>query len=412
MEKPPDINPELLQEVENRMRSQASATASSATPSPVPKASPNKHGSLKARRTGLSTVLEAKVTGVSLNPDRISPMLLRRTSDCNSSDASPCDGFQAMQEEAAAARLAQNEGASSADSASSGYMSPHFLRPPSPDELHMQPRRSSDSGVDMPSSECGLRNSSSVPSQPIQQLYDEMYMDPTSPAVTLNNSRRYSYPNSPVHGHQLTSSSSTMSSALSHYHAPVSPHGCTSTQPQLDQRLQQQKIQHSKIEEEESAANVYSPAIVTWKGSITQGVPSAVAASTSPIPPMSSLGVPIGSMAHSCSFDEAYESAKPKEPKAPRCGSATNLVHLNMEDSDVDYVSLPFTPTATSPRPSLVPKGPQQLPTVVYPVETHPEICVTNVTGDEVKFVFGSDIAPPALVSSEALIQEEPMDHS
>ena len=43
-----------------------------------------------------------------------------------------------------------------------------------------------------------LRNSSSVPSQPIQQLYDEMYMDPSSPAVTLNNSRRYSYPNSPV----------------------------------------------------------------------------------------------------------------------------------------------------------------------------------------------------------------------
>ena len=58
-----------------------------------------------------------------------------------------------MQEEAAAARLAQNEGASSADSASSGYMSPHFLRPPSPDDLHMQPRRSSDSGVDMPGHE-------------------------------------------------------------------------------------------------------------------------------------------------------------------------------------------------------------------------------------------------------------------
>ena len=69
-------------------------------------------------------------------------------------DTSPCDmGFQAMQEEAAAVRLAQNEGASSADSASSGYMSPHFLRPPSPDDLHMQPRRSSDSGVDMPGHE-------------------------------------------------------------------------------------------------------------------------------------------------------------------------------------------------------------------------------------------------------------------
>ena len=61
-----------------------------------------------------------------------------------------------MQEEAAAARLAQNEGASSADSASSGYMSPHFLRPPSPSDDLMQPRRSSDSGVDLPGHEVSV----------------------------------------------------------------------------------------------------------------------------------------------------------------------------------------------------------------------------------------------------------------
>lgn len=267
MEKPPEINPELQAEVENRMRSQAviSPTCNnnggnpSTQPTPPPKTSPNKHASLRARRTGLSTVLETKAADC-LNPlqnfctsERISPVL-RRASDCNSSDASPCaDGFQAMQEEAAAARLAQNEGASSADSASSGYMSPHFLRPPSPDELHMQPRRSSDSGVDMPGGhhhEISLRNSASVPSQPIQQLYDEMYMDPSSPAVSMNNSRRYSYPNSPVHS-QISSSVSSTASTLSHYYPAPDLRTGGHPSPQLDQRLQQLKLQHNKIDEED-----------------------------------------------------------------------------------------------------------------------------------------------------------------
>ena len=45
---------------------------------------------------------------------------------------------------------------------------------------------------------------------------------------------------------------------------------------------------------------------LAWKGSITQGVPAA-----SPTPIMSSLAVlnaPNAAMAHSASFDEAYES--------------------------------------------------------------------------------------------------------
>ena len=73
-----------------------------------------------------------------------------------SNDAATCDAIRVVQEEAAAARLAQNEGASSADSASSGYMSPHFLRPPSPSDDLMQPRRSSDSGVDLPGHEVSV----------------------------------------------------------------------------------------------------------------------------------------------------------------------------------------------------------------------------------------------------------------
>ena len=75
------------------------------------------------------------------------------TTSTNDASAATCDAIRVVQEEAAAARLAQNEGASSADSASSGYMSPHFLRPPSPSDDLMQPRRSSDSGVDLPGHE-------------------------------------------------------------------------------------------------------------------------------------------------------------------------------------------------------------------------------------------------------------------
>ena len=104
MEKPPEINAELVQEVECRMRAQQQPTPGAtggANPSapgpggqPSKTPSPNKHGSLRARRTGLSTVMEVKSSHAdSLNPplDRISP-LLRRSSDCNSSaDMSPCD---------------------------------------------------------------------------------------------------------------------------------------------------------------------------------------------------------------------------------------------------------------------------------------------------------------------------------
>ena len=78
------------------------------------------------------------------------------TTSTNDASAATCDAIRVVQEEAAAARLAQNEGASSADSASSGYMSPHFLRPPSPSDDLMQPRRSSDSGVDLPGHEVSI----------------------------------------------------------------------------------------------------------------------------------------------------------------------------------------------------------------------------------------------------------------
>ena len=126
-ESPPEIHPDLVQEVEMRIRAQASSAVTStvaATASTTPKTSPNKPG-LRARRTGLKTVMEFNV-----KEDPEAGLAQRLSSDsfrCNSissNDASPCDAIKAMQEEAA--RLSNEGAASSADSASSGYMSPHF----------------------------------------------------------------------------------------------------------------------------------------------------------------------------------------------------------------------------------------------------------------------------------------------
>lgn len=246
------------------------------------------------------------------------------------------------------------------------------LRPPSPsDDLHMQPRRSSDSGVDVSTSE--MRNSSSVPSQTIQRLYDEMYMDPSSPTVSLNNSRRYSYPNSPVHA-QVMPAASTSSNGPNLAPSMATPDlrvTTASQQPQatLSAHLQQLRLHHQPQLIEEAVVNPR----LKWKGSITQGVPSRPPATS-----MASLeAVPI--LAHSISFDEAFEQSVKARGI---CGSASSIWQSNMEDSEVDYMSLPYTPLMASAASG--------------DSFNNPEICVTNVTGDEIKFVFGS----------------EPMDHS
>ena len=437
----PEISPELVQEHESRMRAaQASASATSNTP--PPKTSPSKPGSLLKRRTGtgLSTVMEVKSLHCD-SPFITSPDPAGRSQSSDpfrciltaSNDASTCDAIRVMQEEAAAARLAQNEGASSADSASSGYMSPHFLRPPSPSDDLMQPRRSSDSGVDLPGHEVScLKNSASAPSKPIQQLYDEMYMDPASPNVILNNSRRYSYPNSPVHN-QLTSSAST-ASTLAHVNAT---HDLRIPQSaQLTNHLQQLRLQQYKIDEESSlvpsttlaaavspSSGAARPVSHKWKGSITQGVPSRPP-TTSPTPSLltPSLEGPYpSSMAHSHSFDDAYEhTLKPRGIS----GSASSVWYSSaMEDTEVDYISLPYVPMSPTSAP------PISFPATNTAPSDHPEICVTNVTGDQIKFVFGtaatvancSNLDPNHLPPQHQQQQHyrhhqqseaEPMDHS
>lgn len=105
-----------------------------------------------------------------------------------------------------------------------------------------------------------------------------------------------------MHGN-ITNSASVTSGVGSYVASVGQP------QPQLDQRLQQLKLQHAKIDEEEVYCNSSSPrSPLAYKGSITQGVPAAPTA-VSPTP-MSSLipPQPPTTMAHSCSFDEAYDT--------------------------------------------------------------------------------------------------------
>lgn len=122
-----------------------------------------------------------------------------------------------------------------------------------------------------------------------------------------------------------------------------------------------------------------------WKGSITQGVPSRPP-TASPFSMASLDAVPI--LAHSVSFDEAFEQSVKARGIS---GSASSIWHSNMEDTEVDYMSLPYTPLMTSA-------------SMIGDSYNNPEICVTNVTGDEIKFVFGAAASMAA--------STEPMDHS
>lgn len=156
----------------------------------------------------------------------------------------------------------QNSSLSTTDSSSSGcYVSssPNFLllRPPSPGILadhqqHIQgllqlPRRSSDSGVEdqqrsasagaaavVAGGGTGIRQSTSATSEPLRQLMDEMYNNSESaspspisggPSSISNSpsSRRFSYPNSPVHVQQLQQQQQQQPSHPSHAAVVASP---------------------------------------------------------------------------------------------------------------------------------------------------------------------------------------------
>ena len=417
MEKPPDINPELVQEVETRIRSQSPnqlLLMATGPPQQMPVTSPPKQiGCLRTRRTGLSTVMEVGKLGDisgrdSLHPpsDRYSPVRRltegfpaysssNRNNSISSNDASPSStDVRMLQEEVMRLQDETQSSAGSIESASSGYMSPQFyLRPPSPGEHYStgggadvsHARRASDCGM-MSGPHSSLKPSTSnqsATSEPIQQLYDEMYpTEMSSPAPYVSNSRRYSYPNSPVHvaSEKHNQQSSGITSHLQHL------------------KLHQKSLGTSNLAV--LASNTSSPVTETapalpevpksrWKGSITQGVPTSrtmVIESSlqgGDLFLQQSLKTP-HIIAHSHSFDEALG----KQRRIPTAGSLSALWsrHQSVSMYDTSHEecvsSIPYTQLVSETYlrgfvglSENVPRG--------------PEICVTNVTGDEI-LVYGS----------------------
>jgi len=404
MEKPPEIPAELVLEVESRIALQTTQRCASpisflpfpdVSPSSLPPMSPlsspsNPPSSLRQRRTGLSTVMEAsKVNRVNslkephslhLPNERYSPV--RRLSEGNpalsplrgdrsstaispaqpsSLEQSPCE-IKALQEEYRQLNL---ETRLSLDSQSSGYHSPQFLRPPTPPVSLTGPRRCSESSVNTTTeaSDVGSRlqpnriaTSTSAVSEPgemIAAMYEDMYSTNSDA-----NSRRFSYPNSPAH------------------HA-----GSAREKHSLTQHLQQLCLQQ-KINE--AAAD--SPGIGNrFKGSITQGVPSltAITPNTTPaITPITTPGITPGStpkrerrppvsprllsglktpvITHSQSFDAAFDNHSLR----------IDLWGKNHSASTEDYLQFPVDAS------------------LVGNTGLGPQICVTDVMGDQINLVF------------------------
>jgi hypothetical protein len=393
MEKPPDINPELVQEVETRIRSQSPNLIQVPPAGPLQQmpSPPKQSGCLRTRRTGLSTVMEVGKLGDapgrdSLHPpsDRYSPVRRlteafpsynNRNNSISSTDASPSStDVRMLQEEVMRLQDETQSSGGSVESASSGYMSPHFyLRPPSPGEHFVagdmnQPRRASDCGVRTANQEghSMLKPSASTQSatsEPLQQLIDEMYNpDLMSPSPYVSSSRRYSYPNSPVH---VATDKHNQSSGISSHLQHLKLHQKSLGTPNLA------VLTNIVVESNENAATTEAPS-AKWKGSITQGVPSRTMVIDSNIPAelLQSLTTP-HIIAHSHSFDETLG----KQRRIPSAGSLSALSlwrhqSVSMYDTNnEDCMSLPYTPLGEN--------------------YLRPEICVTNVAGDDI-LVYGS----------------------
>ncbi len=395
---PPEISPELAQEVETRMKrdrqspvhlmqqqhlvagggeamDQSPAPSSLMAPptstypssSPISPSGSGGGGSLRTRRTGLSglsTVMEIGKDnggvsaggngGVGGGSSASSHSLhlpyspVRRLSDGSpayrsssaatpsSGDPSPSD-VRALQEECrrlsneTAAAYDQGLLSSSVGTGSSSSANNFLLRPPSPGDLVTAggaslARRSSDSGVSShlspgggggglgggPSGPHRLRPSvsaHSATSVPMQQLYDDMYnTDPSSspaatpgpgtgshlsaPGAAAAGSRRFSYPNSPVHMQLQQQQQQHQQQQLAQQHASIfgtakesSPTPARQSSSSLTQQIQslsiQQKISRSRSSGDEASSSLERQGGGSggsggqrFKGSITQGVPS------------------------------------------------------------------------------------------------------------------------------------------
>ena len=381
MEKPPDINPELIHEVETRIRSQSPNLVQLTPVGALPQMTspPKQTGCLRTRRTGLSTVMEVGKHGDgagrdTLHPsDRISPVRRlaenfpaynNRNNSISSSEASPSyTDVRLLQEEVVRLQEETQSSGGSVESASSGYMSPHFyLRPPSPGENFItgdmnQPRRASDSGVRSQDNQLLMKPSSSsqsATSEPLQQMLDEMYNPEL--VTRVSSSRRYSYPNSPVHLATDKHNQSGITADLQH----LKLHQKSMGTPNLA------VFANVLVEAEETFPTCKVPN-TKWKGSITQGVPSRAMVIESPMVSDFSLKTP-HIIAHSHSFDETIG----KNRHLSTAGSLSTLFSRNQsvsmyDTSTDDSMSLPYTPLSN----------------------VGPDICVTNVAGDDI-LVYGS----------------------
>ena len=269
--------------------------------------------------------------------------LSQQSSLPSSNDASPSD-LRALQEECR--RLQETSGSNNASNESGFISSPSsnfLLRPPSPGDNtggHLSlPRRSSDSGVNQATDHSAtgghrLRpsvSSHSATSEPLQALYDEMYntdhvnATPSTAAAsvppTVNTSRRFSYPNSPVHTFrtQPPPAPPAAQPTAQLFQSSNSPIRDSKQQSSLTQHLQSLCIQQ-KISNDDSSVSGGGKQgqQQRFKGSITQGVPSRKVTS----PARGGSGLTRG---HSLKAHSNLASASQQQQQLPSLASQLSL---------------------------------------------------------------------------------------
>lgn len=273
MEKPPVINPELVEEVESRIKNQTPCKPAHLN-NQMPKQRP--------AQTNLSTVLEmGKLRGPEARDSLpfSSARGYNETAIIPQDSALPAKHLIMMQEDILRQRKETQSSGGSFESGSSGYMSSQLqLSPSSPNAQEMyygssQARRASDSGVKMSLSNkvgpemMGLSQGSKVEDkEPIQQLYHEMYNSELSvPIPYISNSRRYSYPDSPAH---VPWDQSNQPARLSEHLQHLKLQKKTQGTPNLVVLSEDTNVDPRAVSCQPPQSNN------CWKGSITKGLPS------------------------------------------------------------------------------------------------------------------------------------------
>ena len=501
MARPPEINPELVKEVEIRM-SQSPVPPMSPTlplqtpslmaPSPpmfattptspskpggsggaLPATIPSGGGSIRERRRNcLSTVMENKAAIAAIkesasvgNGSPMSPSLAathtphppysphRRQSEGSqsffhanrplsqqnwNSEVAPIIDVKTLQEECRRLHVETSAASSTASNSlegSAANSSNFLLRPPSPTSKNgLNHRRLSDSVVAHgggDDSESRLRPSSSshsAASEPIQQLYNDMYnTEPASGQGSLAasvigggagasasaqpSSRRFSCPTSPVHYHHqhLAAGGGVNSRVPLHVqqHQPQQPlHPPSSSVIQNLQSLcLQQKVEAASRESSPTPAVGNGTAAGSrFKGSITQGVPSWTATTpTRGVTRHPSLKQPASLSAAAQPSASSPSCTRPLTSSSGcRLGSSGSLTPTAMNHSksfDDSYKRQIYQQLPLAPRLSLGAdeyaaqrrREQEQMAAALAAYgagENNPQISVTSVGGDEIKLVL------------------------